>query len=142
MQLESNLRHQALSADWLKHVDSVVTMGSATHIVVGSSRTSSKHGIGKKRARHSDIEPSSSSKTTGGLGMYWWRGGRLSRKLFNCKGLPRSFVTKAARQGLQIVLFSISLVVVVLFISIIILNLFGSLKFCSWVYKDTRYFIS
>ncbi|CAL5212450.1 unnamed protein product [Lathyrus oleraceus] len=97
--LESNLRHQALSADWLKHVDSVVTMGSATHIVVGSSRTSSKHGIGKKRARHSDIESSSSSKTTGGLGMYWWRGGRLSRKLFNCKVLPRSFVTKAARQA-------------------------------------------
>ncbi|CAI8617227.1 unnamed protein product [Vicia faba] len=97
--LESNLRHQALSVDWLKHVDSVVTMGSATHIVVGSSHTSSKHGIGKKRARHSDIESSSSSKTTGGLGMYWWRGGRLSRKLFNCKVLPRSFVTKAARQA-------------------------------------------
>ena len=56
--------------------------------------------VEKTRARHSDIESSSSSKTTGGLGMYWWRGGRLSRKLFNCKVLPRSFVTKAARQGL------------------------------------------
>jgi len=142
MQLEANLRHRALSADWLKHVDSVGTMGSATHIVVNLSRTSSKHGIGKKRARHSDIESSSSSKTTGGLVMYWSRGGRLSRKLFNWKVLPRSFVAKAARQGLQIVLFSISLVMVVLFILIIILNLFGSFKFCSWVYEDTRYFIS
>ncbi|CAI8593494.1 unnamed protein product [Vicia faba] len=55
--------------------------------------------VEKTRARHSDIESSSSSKTTGGLGMYWWRGGRLSRKLFNCKVLPRSFVTKAARQA-------------------------------------------
>ncbi|CAI8608997.1 unnamed protein product [Vicia faba] len=55
--------------------------------------------VEKRRARHSDIESSSSSKTTGGLGMYWWRGGRLSRKLFNCKVLPRSFVTKAARQA-------------------------------------------
>ncbi|XP_045825371.1 DDT domain-containing protein PTM [Trifolium pratense] len=97
--LESNLSDRALSADWLKHVDSVVTMGSASHIVVSSSRASSRQGIGKKRARQSDIESSSSSKTTGGLGMYWWRGGRLSRKLFNCKVLPRSFVTKAARQA-------------------------------------------
>lgn len=97
--LESNLRHRALSADWLKHVDSVGTMGSATHIVVNLSRTSSKHGVGKKRARHSDIESSSSSKTTGGLVMYWSRGGRLSRKLFNWKVLPRSFIAKAARQA-------------------------------------------
>lgn len=114
MQLESNLRHRALSADWLKHVDSVATMGSATHIVVGSARTSSRHGVGRKRSRHSNIESSSASNTTGGLGMYWWRGGRVSRKLFNWKVLPRSFITKAARQGLIIVFCSISLVVVVL----------------------------
>ncbi|XP_061362433.1 DDT domain-containing protein PTM [Gastrolobium bilobum] len=95
--LECNLRLRALSADWLKHVDSGVTMGSATHVVVNTSRTSSRHGIGRKRARYSDIE--SSSNATGGLGMYWWRGGRLSRKLFNWKVLPRSLVTKAARQA-------------------------------------------
>ncbi|KAJ1420637.1 Zinc finger, PHD-type [Sesbania bispinosa] len=97
--LESNLRPLALSADWLKPVDSVVTMGSATHIVVSSSRTYSRHGIGRKRARYSDIESNSSSNTNGGLGMFWWRGGRLSRKLFNWKALPRSLVTKAARQA-------------------------------------------
>ncbi|XP_057456747.1 DDT domain-containing protein PTM isoform X2 [Lotus japonicus] len=97
--LESNLRHLAFSADWLKHVDSVTTTGSATHIVVSSSRTSSRHSIGRKRARYSDVESSSSSSTASGLGMYWWRGGRLSRKLFNCKVLPRSLVTKAARQA-------------------------------------------
>lgn len=114
MQLESNLRLLALSADWLKHVDSVATMGSATHIVVSSSRTSSRHGIGRKRARNSDIETSSSSNTASGLGMYWWRGGRLSRKLFNCKALPHSLVTKAARQGLQIVLVCMSCMEVVL----------------------------
>nr|KYP68059.1 Nucleosome-remodeling factor subunit NURF301 family [Cajanus cajan] len=97
--LESNLRPLGLSADWLKHVDSVATMGSSAHIVVSSSRSSSRHGIGRKRARHSDIETSSSSNTASGLGMYWWRGGRLSRKLFNWKVLPHSLVTKAARQG-------------------------------------------
>ncbi|KOM51112.1 hypothetical protein LR48_Vigan08g193900 [Vigna angularis] len=97
LELESNLRPFALSADWLKHVDSVPTMGSAIHIVV--SRTSSRHGIAKKRARYSDNETSSSSNSASGLGMYWWRGGRLSRKLFNLKVLPHSLVAKAARQG-------------------------------------------
>ncbi|CAL0334238.1 unnamed protein product [Lupinus luteus] len=97
--LESNLRHFALSADWLKHADSVTTMGSSTHIVVSSSRTSSRHGIPRKRARYSDIGSNSSSTTTNGLGLFWWRGGRLSRQLFNWKYLPRSLVTKAARQA-------------------------------------------
>ncbi|KAE9616405.1 putative transcription factor & chromatin remodeling DDT family [Lupinus albus] len=97
--LESNLRHFALSEDWFMHADSVTTMGSSTHIVVSSSRTSSKHGIARKRARYSDVESNSSSKTTSGLGIYWWRGGRLSRQLFNWKSLPRSLVTKAARQA-------------------------------------------
>ncbi|XP_019450900.1 PREDICTED: DDT domain-containing protein PTM-like isoform X2 [Lupinus angustifolius] len=97
--LESNLRHFALSADWLKHADSVTTMGSSTHIVVSSSRTSSRHGIARKRARYSDVESNSSSKAASGLGIYWWRGGRLSQQLFNWKSLPRSLVTKAARQA-------------------------------------------
>ncbi|KAI9117771.1 hypothetical protein K1719_011186 [Acacia pycnantha] len=95
--LESNLRPLALSADWWKHVDSAVTMGSACHIVV-SSRTSWRHSIGRKRARCSDIESSASSNASG-LGSYWWRGGRLSRHLFNWKILPHSLVTKAARQA-------------------------------------------
>lgn len=79
-------------------MDSVVTMGSACHI---SSRTSSRHYIGRKRSRYSDIE--SNSSNTSGLGTYWWRGGRLSRHLFNWKVLPRSLVIKAARQGLKII---------------------------------------
>ncbi|KAF7833689.1 DDT domain-containing protein PTM [Senna tora] len=93
--LESNLRLLALSADWSKHVDSIVTVGSACHIVPSSSRTSSRHNIGRKRTRCSDIESNSSSNTSG----YWWRGGRLSRHLFNWKVLPCSLVTKAARQA-------------------------------------------
>ncbi|KAI4306753.1 hypothetical protein L6164_030005 [Bauhinia variegata] len=99
LMLEFNLQRRALSADWLKHVDSVVTMGSASHIVVSSSRTSSRLGIGRKRARYSDIESNSSSNTTSGLGIYWWRGGRVSRHLFNWKVLPRPLAAKAARQA-------------------------------------------
>uniref|UniRef100_A0A5B6ZGD5 PHD-type domain-containing protein n=1 Tax=Davidia involucrata TaxID=16924 RepID=A0A5B6ZGD5_DAVIN len=99
LMLESNLRRLALSPEWLKHVDSVVTMGSASHVVTSSVRVSSKHGIGKKRARCSDLEPKPTSNAAAGLGLFWWRGGRLSRQLFNWKVLPHSLASKAARQA-------------------------------------------
>ncbi|GMI94647.1 DDT-PHD PROTEIN3 [Hibiscus trionum] len=85
--LEANLHHLALSTDWMKHVDSAVTMGSASHIVIASSRGSAKHGI--TRTSNPAVGPS----------ICWWRGGRVSRQLFNWKVLPRSLVSKAARQG-------------------------------------------
>ncbi|KAA8528057.1 hypothetical protein F0562_035074 [Nyssa sinensis] len=99
LMLELNLRHLALSPEWLKHVDSVARMGSASHVVTNSLRVSSKHGTSKKRARCSDLEPKPSSNAATGLGLFWWRGGRLSRRLFNWKVLPHSLASKAARQA-------------------------------------------
>ncbi|PIM98638.1 hypothetical protein CDL12_28880 [Handroanthus impetiginosus] len=99
LQLESNLHHLALSPDWRKHVDSVATMGSASHIVSSSARASSKHGFGKKRAKSSEVENTPSSNAATGLSLFWWRGGRGSRMLFNWKVLPHSLASKAARQG-------------------------------------------
>lgn len=98
-QLESNLSRRALSAEWFKHVDSAVSVGSASHIVISSARAASKHMVGRKRPRCSDNESSPTSNGTSGLGMFWWRGGRLSRHIFNWKALPHSLVSKAARQG-------------------------------------------
>lgn len=97
--LESNLHSRALSADWHKQVDSVTTLGSASHIMSSSLRTSSKNGIGRRRPRFSDLEPKPSLKAASGLVQLWWRGGRISRGLFKWKVLPRSSVSKAARQG-------------------------------------------
>lgn len=99
VQLESNLDRRALSAEWLKHVDSVTTMGSASHIVTSLP---SKHGISRKssiRPSDFDSQPTSNASATG-LGMFWWRGGRVSCRLFNWKVLPRSLSFKAGRQGL------------------------------------------
>ncbi|CAH9133281.1 unnamed protein product [Cuscuta epithymum] len=99
LKLESNLRELALSANWLKHVDSIATLGSACHIVTSSSRVSSRHVIMKKKARHSEQESNPSSNAGSGLGLLWWRGGRLSRQIFSWKVLPRSLACKAARLG-------------------------------------------
>ncbi|KAF5730840.1 DNA binding zinc ion binding DNA binding putative isoform 3 [Tripterygium wilfordii] len=97
--LESNLRPLVLSPEWFKHVDSMVTMGSASHDVTASLRSSSKHGVGRKRGRCSDLEVNPSSRSAGGLVMFWRRGGKLSRQLYNWKVLPRSMVSRAARQA-------------------------------------------
>ncbi|KAG6671285.1 hypothetical protein I3843_Q001600 [Carya illinoinensis] len=40
--LESNLHPLALSTEWSRQVDSAVTMGSASHVVISSMRASSK----------------------------------------------------------------------------------------------------
>ncbi|KAL5565828.1 hypothetical protein UlMin_028992 [Ulmus minor] len=93
--LQSNLGHRAFSAEWEKHVDSAVSLGSASHIITRSS----KHVISRKRPRCSDTELGPTLNTSSGLGIFWWRGGRLTRQLFNCKVLPRSLVSKAARQA-------------------------------------------
>lgn len=75
-------------------------LGSASHVVTSSSCTSSKPSSSKKRGRCSDLEsnkPSHSSSS--GPSMFWWRGGGLSRRVFNWKVLPHSLIHKAARQG-------------------------------------------
>ncbi|KAL9250039.1 DDT domain-containing protein [Drosera capensis] len=95
--LEKSLRPQVLSAEWLKHVDSAVTMGSASHIVI-NSRSASRLGLSRKKLRGPHHGPSSRNGSWG-LDLFWWRGGRLSRKLFNWKVLPRSIAAKAGRQG-------------------------------------------
>ncbi|EPS62528.1 hypothetical protein M569_12262, partial [Genlisea aurea] len=99
LKLESNLHHLALSSEWSKHVDSVATMGSSCHIVMSSIRASSRNGISRRRAQSSDFGATPSSKEASGLSLFWWRGGRGSRKIFNWKVLPRALVSKAARQG-------------------------------------------
>ncbi|WRX33231.1 DDT domain - like 4 [Theobroma cacao] len=99
LMLEANLHHLALSAEWMKQVDSAVTMGSASHVVTASSRASAKHGIARKRGRSNDGESNPTSNPAAGPSICWWRGGRVSRQLFNWKVLPRSLASKAARQG-------------------------------------------
>nr|KJB09355.1 hypothetical protein B456_001G136300 [Gossypium raimondii] len=103
--LEANLHHLALSTDWMKHVDSAVIMGSASHVVIASSRGSAKHGIARKRGSCNDNESNPTSNPAVGPSICWWRGGRVSRQLFNWKVLPCSLVSKAARQGLHFSFF-------------------------------------
>ncbi|MCL7030486.1 hypothetical protein MKW94_010154 [Papaver nudicaule] len=97
--MESNLRHIALSADWFKVVDSVVTMGSASYAMTKGQVSSSKNGGGKKRGKLPLTETNSTLKGRGRSGVFWWRGGRVSRQVFHCKILPQFLTVKSGRQA-------------------------------------------
>ena len=88
------MHHRVLSLQWLNHVDSSVEMGSSRHIIASALKTAKRRGT----LLESGVNPT--AKKNGALAMCWWRGGRISRELFNWKVLPRSLVSKAARQGL------------------------------------------
>nr|CAB3458873.1 unnamed protein product [Digitaria exilis] len=98
LMLESSLRRVAISGEWQKPADSVEVVGSAAHILVRSSNKSSSHGTARKPGR----KPSSNGELkvdSRDVGVYWWRGGKLSRQVFHWKRLPQSLVYKAARQA-------------------------------------------
>lgn len=98
MQLELNISPLAFSSEWLKHVDSDASVGSASHIITSFAR--GKNVSGRKRPKvGSDYVSGPTLNTSSGLGIFWWRGGMLSRKVFIWKVLPRSLASKAARQG-------------------------------------------
>ncbi|XP_043724576.1 DDT domain-containing protein PTM-like [Telopea speciosissima] len=96
--LESNLRQIALSAEWWKLVDSVATMGSASHVLATSVNLSLKQGISRKRARLLDGN-SNSYSIAAAKSDFWWRGGKLSRQAFRWKVLPHSLASKGGRQA-------------------------------------------
>ncbi|OEL33383.1 DDT domain-containing protein PTM [Dichanthelium oligosanthes] len=98
LMLESSLRRVAISVEWQKPADSVEVVGSAAHILVRSSNKSLSHGSARKPGR----KPSSNGELkvdSRDVGVYWWRGGKLSRQVFHWKRLPQSLVYKAARQA-------------------------------------------
>ncbi|KAL6896949.1 hypothetical protein ACP4OV_007521 [Aristida adscensionis] len=98
LMLESSLRHVAISVEWHKPADSVEVVGSASHILVRTSNKSSSHRSARKPGRKpsSNVELKVDSRD---VGVYWRRGGTLSRQVFHWKRLPQSLALKAARQA-------------------------------------------
>ncbi|KAL6657424.1 hypothetical protein ACP70R_005204 [Stipagrostis hirtigluma subsp. patula] len=98
LMLESSLRRIAISVEWQKPADSVEVVGSAAHILVRTSNKSSHHQSARKPGR----KPSSNGELkvdSRDVGVYWRRGGTLSRQVFHWKRLPQSLACKAARQA-------------------------------------------
>ncbi|KAM0887149.1 hypothetical protein ACQ4PT_029240 [Festuca glaucescens] len=97
LMLESSLRRVAFSGDWQKPADSVEVVGSAAHILVRSSNKSLGDAIARKPGKKPlNVELKVDSRD---VGVYWWRGGTLSRQVFHWKRLPQSLASKCARQA-------------------------------------------
>ncbi|KAE8781282.1 Increased DNA methylation 1 [Hordeum vulgare] len=95
--LESSLRRVAFSGEWQKPADSVEVVGSAAHILVRTSNKSAGYAIARKPGRKPlAIELKVDYRD---VGVYWWRGGTLSRQVFHWKRLPQSLACKSARQA-------------------------------------------
>lgn len=104
MQLESNLRRVAMLSDWTKPVDSPHTLGSSSHIFIGSMDVPSNTGGGRKHGKkaNSGAELNISQADAPSYApshICWWRGGRLSCQVFHWKILPQSLTSKGGRQG-------------------------------------------
>lgn len=143
------MHHRVLSLEWLNHVDSAVELGSAKHILIAPTRSSSKFAIGKRRGTFLESGVNPTAKKNGGFAMCWWRGGRLSRQLFNWKVLPRSLVSKAARQGVHFLFVLAFVVVLLLSLTIlcsshfhIVVSFFMHSTLCRWKYEYFRNTVS
>lgn len=88
-----------LSNEWMHPVDSELTVGSACHVLTSLLPRSSKKSCGRKRAKKSTSERKKNSFIVGDSDIFWWRGGKTSRQLFNWKRLPISLTVKCGRQG-------------------------------------------
>ncbi|KAJ6809142.1 DDT domain-containing protein PTM [Iris pallida] len=99
LELEKSIRGITFSAEWSKLVDDSVDFSSSLG-AVRRSVPGQKHGPGRRCnkqyvASEAENDTSSGSSKT----QQWWRGGRLSKIVFQKRALSNSLVKKAGRQG-------------------------------------------
>ncbi|KAL5981949.1 hypothetical protein ACLOJK_016016 [Asimina triloba] len=96
--LEENIHALALSGGWLKPVDDWSVDSSTAPTSVCMIAPAKKRGPNKKNRKQSatsEITADAPSKSP----VNWWRGGKLSKMVFQKGILPRPVSKRAARQG-------------------------------------------
>lgn len=100
LQFEENIRFVAFSGDWLKLVDGGASESSISHSAAGAAESTHKLKPGRRGRK-----PLSMVKVTAAdcpdklMDFTWWRGGMLSKLIFQKATLPQSMLKKAARHG-------------------------------------------
>ncbi|XP_020578948.1 DDT domain-containing protein PTM-like isoform X2 [Phalaenopsis equestris] len=97
LQLEENIRGIAFSGGWTKFMDDMIEMPKSSSGLcrIGGNK---KRGSGIKRGRRQAELPIASSDDTCDY-LQWWRGGELSKAIFQTAKIPSSLAKKAARQA-------------------------------------------
>ncbi|KAG6417670.1 hypothetical protein SASPL_119855 [Salvia splendens] len=97
LELEENMRPIAFSGDWMKLVDCFSTQSSTSEIATGSTQKCRPGRRGKKRPDM--VEAVVDGFLNKPTKFTWWRGGIMSKLMFQRGILPSSFIKKPARQG-------------------------------------------
>ncbi|KAK9068589.1 hypothetical protein SSX86_012704 [Deinandra increscens subsp. villosa] len=101
LEFERNIREIAFSTDWIRLVDdagSESQLSQSAKNVVGSTQ---KRGPGRRGKKVSVIIPEIPDADVKDVstGFAWWRGGMLSKHIFQKGILPQMMIKHAARQG-------------------------------------------
>jgi hypothetical protein len=98
LELEKNIRLNALGAGWTKHLDDWSPQVSAAHIGTSSAVAAAKRGgNGKRPQKNSASIAMTAPKDTRSLKIFYWcKGGKLSTQVFQ---LPYEIAKQTGRQG-------------------------------------------
>ncbi|PIN00987.1 Nucleosome remodeling factor, subunit NURF301/BPTF [Handroanthus impetiginosus] len=100
LELEENVRTIAYSGDWIKLVDGCSTQSSTSQIAANVAESTQKRRPGRRGRKPSAVAEVASTDYQDKLADFtWWRGGALSKLMFQRGVLPCSMIRKAARQG-------------------------------------------
>ncbi|XP_075075568.1 DDT domain-containing protein PTM isoform X3 [Nicotiana tabacum] len=100
LEFEENIRFVAFWGDWLKLVDGGASESSISHSAAGAAESTHKLKPGRRGRK-----PLSMVKVTAAdcpdklMDFTWWRGGMLSKLIFQKATLPQSMLKKAARHA-------------------------------------------
>ncbi|GLJ54561.1 hypothetical protein SUGI_1171920 [Cryptomeria japonica] len=101
LELEQNIRHIALAPGWTKHVEDPSSVVSSVHLFASGSMPTPKRGCSGRR-QQKNIASSitvTNPNNSGGFGIYWWRGGKVSYQVFQQGVLPCATARQTGRQG-------------------------------------------
>ncbi|XP_060169720.1 DDT domain-containing protein PTM-like [Lycium barbarum] len=100
LELEENIRLVAFSVDWTKLVDGGSSESSITPPAAGAAGSTQKRKPGRRGRKPMAIVEATADESQDILTDFtWWRGGLISKFIFQKGTLPRRMVKKAARQG-------------------------------------------
>lgn len=91
------MRSISFSGDWMKLVNCFSTQSSTSEIATGSTQKCRPGRRGKKRPDM--VEAVADGFMNKPTKFTWWRGGIMSKLMFQRGVLPSSFIKKPARQG-------------------------------------------
>lgn len=91
------MRSIAFSGDWTKLVEGFSTQSSTSHIATGSTQKCRPGRRGKKQPNMVEVVADCFQKKV--IDFTWWRGGIVSKLMFQRGTLPSPVIQKPARQG-------------------------------------------